>query len=155
MTSTKIAVASSSRNNAVPAPDAPGSVAVDATAFWLNAMSTQSEPSTRSGQLEDPVADHLRQLEPLVEEHRERDARVEVPSGHIREGVEPSKQRKAEGEADGDVLGADLSRVGEDRRRADEDEREGAEELGEVLLKRIGHGSLRGIWRRLNQPVEV
>ena len=46
MTSTKIAVASSSRNSAVPAPVGPGSVAVDATASWSNAMSTQSEPST-------------------------------------------------------------------------------------------------------------
>ena len=94
-------------------------------------------------------------FEPLVEEHRERHAGVEVAARHVRERIEPGEQREAEREPDGDVLRADLSSRGEDRRRADEDQRERAEELGEILLQRIGHGSLRGVWRRLNQPVEV
>ena len=108
---------------------------VATTVSSLNAISTTERGRDRAGELRDPVADQVVHRQPPVEEHRERDARVEVAARDLGERVEAGEQREAEGEPDRlrPPSARPCSRR-DDRERADEDEREGAESLGEVLL---------------------
>ena len=60
----------------------------------------------RAEELRDPVADQVVHRQPPVEEHRERDGRVEVPARDLAERVEAGEQREAEAERDRDEPGA-------------------------------------------------
>src|SRR4029077_11505615 len=83
--------------------------------------------------------------QPAVEEHRERDRGVEVPTRYLAECVEGGEQAEPERERNGDEdSGPEAGFQERDNRRApDEDEDERAEQLGEILLSLRFHESPR------------
>jgi hypothetical protein len=84
----------------------------------------------RSDELRDPVGDDVASAHPPVEEHGERDDRVEVPSRGLSEHVQGCEQADAEGKG-GHALG---TAPGDDGSGADEHQHERAEHLGQQLL---------------------
>jgi hypothetical protein len=84
----------------------------------------------RADELRDPVPDRLERCQAAVEEHRQRDDRVEVAARDLAECVETREEREPEAEADGDVVRGRR----QERQGAAEHEDERAQQLGHVLL---------------------
>ena len=91
----------------------------------------------RARELADPVADELEGAEAPVEEHRQRDRRIEMTARHLAERVEAADQRQSEGERHGEQHRLIRPDRGDDGRRSPEDEDEGAEPLRQVPLPEL------------------
>ena len=112
----------------------PGAVMPFLTAAWLTVDEDQQPGAERADDLRGDVADGVDRGRALVEDHRDRHGRVEMPARDVAEREDRREQAEAEGERDDQQVRRRRAggRERRHRRVADRQEQERADEFGEI-----------------------